>query len=229
MLTEYHCHVLPGLDDGSQNLGTSLAMLEMMKDQGVKRVVFTPHFYYHKEESVDSFLERRQAAFEILKERSPIKNMLLGAEVAVENGISDVKDIEKLAIEGTSIMLMELPYRKYEQWMSEEMYNISVEYGIDIMLAHVHRYVDYCTEDEIESLINSNAIMQVNNDAFSHIKEKKLAKRIIDECDSFVFGSDAHNIDDRMPNWDVLKRKVGESELEISDGIIEAYSCLYQR
>ena len=59
MLTEYHCHVLPGLDDGSQNLGTSLAMLEMMKDQGVKRVVFTPHFYYHKEESVDSFLERR--------------------------------------------------------------------------------------------------------------------------------------------------------------------------
>ena len=44
MLTEYHCHVLPGLDDGSKGLGTSLAMLEMMKDQGVKRVIFTPHF-----------------------------------------------------------------------------------------------------------------------------------------------------------------------------------------
>ena len=64
MLTEYHCHVLPGLDDGSNSLGTSLAMLEMMKEQGVKRVIFTPHFYCHEEESVESFLEKRQAAFD---------------------------------------------------------------------------------------------------------------------------------------------------------------------
>ena len=224
MLTEYHCHVLPGLDDGSNSLGTSLAMLEMMKDQGIKRVIFTPHFYYHNEESVESFLEKRAAAFELIRERSPIEDKLLGAEVAVENGISEVEGIEKLAIEGTNLILMALPYRKYERWMSEEIYNLSVEYKLEVMLAHVHRCIDFCSDDEIESILSSNAVFQVNNDAFSNWKEKKLAKRVIDECERFVFGSDAHDIGGRMPDWDVLKRKVSADLISASDNIIEQYS-----
>ena len=69
MLTEYHCHVLPSIDDGSDSVETSLAMLEVMKQQGVERVVFTPHFYAHREESVESFIEKRAAAFDAIKER----------------------------------------------------------------------------------------------------------------------------------------------------------------
>ncbi len=223
MLTEYHCHVLPGLDDGSNSLGTSLAMLEMMKEQGVKRVIFTPHFYCHEEESVESFLEKRQAAFEIIKDKSPIKNMLLGAEVAVENGISEVKDIEKLAIEGTNLILMAFPYRNYERWMAEEVYNLSVEYRLEVILAHVHRCADFCSDEEIDNILSSNAIMQVNNDAFMSWNEKKLAKRVIDECSRVVFGSDAHNIMDRMPNWDVLKRKVKSDLVEASDDMLDHF------
>lgn len=223
MLTEYHCHVLPGLDDGSNSLGTSLAMLEMMKEQGVKRVIFTPHFYCHQEESVEAFLKRRQSSFEIIKDKSPIKNMLLGAEVAVESGISEVKDIEKLAIEGTNLILMAFPYRNYEPWMAEEVYNLSIEYKLNIMLAHVHRCIEFCSEDEIDNILSSNAIMQVNNDAFGNWNEKKLAKRIVDECSRVVFGSDAHNISDSMPNWDIIKRKVKPELLESSDDMLDRF------
>lgn len=223
MLTEYHCHVLPGLDDGSNSLGTSLAMLEMMKEQGVKRVIFTPHFYYHQEESVEAFLEKRQASFEIIKDKSPINNMLLGAEVAVERGISEVKDIEKLAIEGTNLIFMAFPYRNYEPWMAEEVYNLSVEYRLNVMIAHVHRCIEFCSEDEIDNILSSNAIMQVNNDAFGNWNEKKLAKRIVDECSRVVFGSDAHNISDSMPNWDIIKRKVKPELLESSDDMIDHF------
>ncbi len=65
--------------------------------------------------------------------------------------------------------------------------------------------------------------MQVNNDAFMSWNEKKLAKRVVDECSRVVFGSDAHNIMDRMPNWDVLKRKVKSDLVEASDDMLDHF------
>ncbi len=224
MLTDYHCHVLPGLDDGSDSVETSLAMLGMMKEQGVERVVFTPHFYSHRERSVERFIEKRQAAFDAIREISPIKEMLLGAEIAIENGISEVRDIEKLAIEGTKLILMEFPYRSYQPWMSEEIYNISAEYGLKIMIAHVHRCMPYFSREELESLLATKYVMQLNNEAFSSWSEKKLVKKIIESTNRFAFGSDAHNTSERKPNWDILKKKAKPEAIDISDGIIERYS-----
>lgn len=224
MLTEYHCHALPGLDDGAATLEESLAMLEMMSEQGVERVVFTPHFYCHREKSVADFLEKRKAAFESIRSRSPIKNMRLGAEVAIEHGISEVADIEKLAVQGTRIILMEFPYREYKSWMSEEIYNISVDYDLKIMVAHVHRYLPYYSKDELESILSTKYIMQINNEAFSNWSEKKLAKNVMSSTERFAFGSDAHNISERKPNWDLLQKKVKPEAIEISNNILERYS-----
>uniref|UniRef100_UPI003459C1F4 CpsB/CapC family capsule biosynthesis tyrosine phosphatase n=1 Tax=uncultured Ruminococcus sp. TaxID=165186 RepID=UPI003459C1F4 len=64
LLTEYHCHILPGIDDGSDSVETSLQMIKMMKKQGVQRICATPHFYAHREKSVAEYLKKRQAAFE---------------------------------------------------------------------------------------------------------------------------------------------------------------------
>ena len=44
MLTDYHCHILPKMDDGSESVEMSIKMLEMMKLQGVDRIIATPHF-----------------------------------------------------------------------------------------------------------------------------------------------------------------------------------------
>lgn len=224
MLTEYHCHVLPGIDDGADNVETSLAMLDIMKEQGVERVIFTPHFYRHREKSVEHFLEKRKAAFESIKDKSPIKNMLLGAEVAVEHGLSEVKDIEKLAIQGTKIILLEYPYRDYVDWMSEEIYNISVEYGLKVMLAHVHRYHEYYSKEQIEKILSSDYIMQINNEAFSSWSEKKVVKKVMKDGKKFVFGSDAHNTTTRKPNWDLLKKKAKPEMIESSDAVFEQFS-----
>ncbi|MCR5600741.1 MAG: capsular polysaccharide biosynthesis protein [Ruminococcus sp.] len=224
MLTEYHCHVLPGIDDGADKVETSLAMLDIMKEQNVERVIFTPHFYCHRERSVERFLEKRQEAFEAIKDKSPIKNMLLGAEVAIENGLSEVKDIEKLAVQGTKLIMLELPYRDYVDWMSEEIYNISAEHGLKIILAHVHRYLEYYSKEQLEKILSSDCIMQVNNEAFTSWSEKKLVKNIIKDGRTIVFGSDAHNISDRKPNWDILQKKVKPEIIEASDSVFGKFT-----
>lgn len=222
-MTEYHCHILPGIDDGAKDVETSLAMIEMMKAQGVERIVATSHFYAHREKSVAEFLKKRQAAFDKIRDKAAVKEIYLGAEVAIENGISELADIEKLAVEGTRMILLELPYRAYSKWMSEEIYNIGAEFNLKVMLAHVHRYLEYYSKDELEGILSTKAVMQINNEAFAGWREKKLVKRIIADEKRFAFGSDAHNLDDRKPNWDLLKKKVKPDVVELSDGILDRY------
>lgn len=223
-MIEYHCHILPGIDDGAKDAETSLAMIEMMKEQGIERIAATPHFYAHREKSVADFMKKRQAAFDKIRDKAAVSDIRLGAEVSVEHGISELPDIEKLAIEGTRMILLELPYRAYAKWMSEEIYNIGAEYKLKVILAHVHRYLEYYSKAELEEILSSNSVMQINNEAFSGWKEKRLAKKVIASGKEFVFGSDAHNLGERRPNWDMLKKRVKSEDIALSDGVFEKYT-----
>ena len=223
LLTEYHCHILPGIDDGADSVETSLQMVEMMRNQGVQRICATPHFYAHRENSVADYLEKRQAAFEKIQGQTAVQDIHLGAEVAIEHGISELEGIEKLAIEGTRIILLELPYRPYEKWMSEEIYNIAAEFKLKVMLAHVHRYLPYYSREELETILRCNAVYQINNEAFASWKEKKIARKVMAEHTHFAFGSDAHNTSSRKPNWNLLLKKVKRDALDTSNGMFEKY------
>lgn len=223
-MIEYHCHILPGIDDGAKDTETSLAMIEMMKEQGIERIAATPHFYAHREKSVADFMKKRQAAFDKIRDKAAVSDIRLGAEVSIEHGISELPDIEKLAIEGTRMILLELPYRAYAKWMSEEIYNIGAEYKLKVILAHVHRYLEYYSKAELEEILSSNSVMQINNEAFSGWKEKRLAKKVIASGKEFVFGSDAHNLGERRPNWDMLKKRVKSEDIALSDGVFEKYT-----
>ena len=56
-IIDFHSHILPGVDDGSQSVQESLAMLKMEAEQGIQHVIATPHFY-PKHDSPEHFLER---------------------------------------------------------------------------------------------------------------------------------------------------------------------------
>ena len=43
-MTDIHCHILPGFDDGSPSVGESVRMAEMAYASGIRRMVATPHF-----------------------------------------------------------------------------------------------------------------------------------------------------------------------------------------
>lgn len=67
-MIDFHTHILPGVDDGAENIETALAMLREEAVQGVNQVFATPHFYAD-EETPEAFLERRRASFEGLVAR----------------------------------------------------------------------------------------------------------------------------------------------------------------
>ncbi len=224
MRTDYHCHVLPEIDDGAKNTDMSVQMLEMLHGQGVERVTATPHFYAHREKSVRRFLEKRQQSYDKLMScKNPFGELILGAEVAIEHGISELEGIERLAISGTDLILLEFPYGPYAEWMSEEIYNISCEYHLTPVIAHMHRYIGYYSRSEMEHILKTNAVFQINNEAFGSFREKRFVKALMKSGVPVVFGSDSHNMSGRRPNFDLLAKKAPQECIEASDMMLDKY------
>lgn len=225
MFTDYHSHILPEIDDGSKSAEESVQMLEKLSEQGLERVVATPHFYAHREESVESFIKKRKSAYEKLCRKDiPVKEIYLGAEILMESGISECDGIEKLAIEGTNLILLEPPYYDCPKNLTDEIYSISYDYKLKPIIAHIHRYIGLYEKSEIEELLKIDAVFQINNQAFRNFREKHFVKSLIKEGYPLVFGSDCHNMTSRIPDFDVIlkKGKLKES-IERSDKIFEEY------
>ncbi len=218
MLTDYHCHVLPGIDDGAETTEISEKMLDLMKMQGVGRVILTPHFYPHREQSVEDFLRRRANAFAKISHRTEFE-FHLGAEIAIERGISEISGIEQLAVGGTNLMLLELPFSGYGRWVLDEIHNLKCA-GFVPVLVHVHRYIGGYSKLQLDEILNTDAIFQVNTEVFASFRERRFVKKLIRSNARVVFGSDAHDLADRKPDFEVLKRKVKAKIIEASDAVI---------
>ncbi len=225
MFTDYHTHILPGIDDGANNTETSLSMLKEMKQQGVDRVVATPHFYSHREKSVDNFLQKRKAAYDNIKGQAYVRKIHLGAEVSLEVGISDLEGIEKLAIEGTRLILLEPPIYGYHESMFEDIHNIASEYNLRPIIAHAHRYAMIYTKEQVRKLLEADAIFQINADAFTTFKERRVVKALLKSGCEVVFGTDCHNLNERRPNFQAIIKgtRKFKGTVEKSNGILEKY------
>ena len=109
-----HCHILPGIDDGSKNVEMSLAMLDLEVRQGVEGIIFTPHFYADMN-SPSTFLRRRENAVRELEanlSRLPqVPDYRLGAEVHYFRGMSRSDGIESLCIGNSNYILIDMPFR----------------------------------------------------------------------------------------------------------------------
>ena len=217
MLIEHHCHILPHIDDGSESVEMSLEMIKLMRSQGVERIIATPHFYAHREhKDIKAYLAKRQAAYDkIVQADNSNSDIMLGAEVAIENGLHSIPDIDKLRLADTNYILLELPYAGFQRWYLDEITDISYEYGFTPIIAHIHRYLDYYSKSEYEEVLKLDAVFQINNEAFGNFKERRFVKSLIKEGYPYLFGSDAHNLSDRKPNWDLLQKKV---KADVIDG-----------
>lgn len=221
IITDYHCHILPDFDDGADCPETSLAMIEKMKSQGVGKIIATPHFYAHRENSVNEYINRRQKVYDILMNENPaVEDIVLGAEVAIENGISETENLEKLAIQGTNYILLELPFRNYSKWIADEIYNISCRYGLKIILAHIHRYKDIYSKPQMSEVIDTGAVFQVNNSAVKSFGSRRFVRKLIKDGYDVVFGSDCHNMTSRAPDWDILLKRVKPEFIEKSNKLV---------
>lgn len=199
LLTDFHAHCLPGIDDGAADVAMATTMLKAAADQGVDTVVATPHFYWG-DHAVPTFLKQRQAALAALQPHlKGLPKVVLGAEVLLREGISR-EDLRPLCLQGTDILLVELPFMRAPGWLIEELENIAYNQQVTIMLAHLDRYMPWYSTERIEALLElPDVIVQLNADSLADRHYIKALSKWLPTPSRLVLGSDMHDVTERAP------------------------------
>lgn len=221
-ITDFHSHILPGMDDGAKDVAESVRMLEKLLDEGVDKVVATSH-YYESREDISSFLERRERA--LFKLESYIKEhdiflpeIIPACEVRIWHGMSRDENLGKLTIGESKYILLEMPYDQWTDWMFAEVYSVSSRGFIPIM-AHLERYADLIPEKTIiQNLLSLGVYVQCNAESLESRKSRKFMKKLIKHQRLTVLGTDCHNLDDRPPEIEkalhYISSRYGDETLE---------------
>lgn len=232
-MIDFHTHILPGIDDGSRDIEMTERMLGKEASQGVTHIYATPHFYAHRR-SVQQFLERREGALAktraLLAEREGFPEITAGAEVYYFRGIGKAEQLPELCIDGTDILLLEMPF---DQWHSEQLRDVEDiirKRHLRVVLAHVERYEGLQKDRRVwDEIINMPLTIQMNAGSFvtsltSGMHARHTAKfclNMLADYDNCIIGSDCHNLTDRAPNLDqarkVIEKKLGRERMQQLD------------
>jgi tyrosine-protein phosphatase YwqE len=196
---DIHSHLIPGIDDGSPEMETTIVLLKKFIDLGYKKVITTPHvmsdYYKNNPEIILSGLNNV---------RKEIKKQNLNIEIEAAAEYNLEPEFEKLLDDGKLLsfgaekyLLFELSFFDEPLRLNETIWKM-IEKGFRPVLAHVERYGYWHNNyDKVEEMINRGVKLQLNIGSVTGAygpEVKKFAERLIkDEIIEFV-GSDCHHL-----------------------------------
>lgn len=230
-LIDFHTHILPRIDDGSGSSQESLELLALEKEQGVDRIVFTPHFYAGKD-SVENFLDRREKSYQRLLFRMEEKSIeppvfYKGAEVYYFTGMGKAEMVLELCIEGTNILLLEMPFAQWDKGVVEDVKFLVQKRKLTLIIAHIERYYPFQKDKKYwEAVFDLPVYTQINTESFLSWRTRHRALGFLKSGDhEVILGSDCHNMKTRLPNLqegrNVIACKLGAQYLQEIDALGE--------
>ncbi len=216
--TDWHSHILPGVDDGVKEMEHSLAILKYYEDQGIQRLWLTPHIM----EDCPNTPEALRKRFAELKEnyQGPIE-LNLAAENMLDNLFEQRLEEGNLLPIGKAgkHLLVETSYVNAPYAMDDMIENIFAA-GYTPILAHPERYT-YMDEDDYRKYKERGLLFQMNMmssvGAYGETARRK-AEWLLKEGMINFLGSDLHRLDffDHFINLAPKKKGTLESMIEIA-------------
>lgn len=197
-------------------------MLRVAKKQGIDTIVATPHFYAESMR-IRRFLDERQSIVSKVEEQARQEgiHVVCGAEVAFFSGMAKAEGLERLRIEDTNLLLLELPFRS---WSAHELKEIDalLRRGFHPIIAHLERFYPFQTDRKVLSaLLDMPVVVQLNAECLLHWKTRRRALRLFQNGQAQLLGSDCHNVSRRPENLGearaVLEQKMGKRFLNDMD------------
>ena len=192
--TDWHCHILPGVDDGVQTMDEALQILTEYERLGVKEVWLTPHIM----EDIPNTTEKLRERFAELKASYQGPVMLhLASENMLDNLFEErleKNDLLPIGKDGKHL-LVETSYFNPPMGLNNILLRIKAK-GYYPVLAHPERYI-YMSDDDYQRLKSMNVQFQLNQFSLFGLYGKDVQKRakMLQRLKMYDYiGSDLHTM-----------------------------------
>ena len=216
---DIHCHIMPGVDDGSPDMATSLEMLRIADKNGITHLILTPHHKpMHHNVSPEHNVAYRKKLQEAAANAGIKAKLFSGNEIYYSDETMEELEAGKIcSLAGSDYVLVEFhPTNPYKAIQNAA--NRVQAAGFIPIIAHVERYSDIVSHPaRVSDLIEMGCFIQVNASSvmgkygfgISHFTKKLLKENMV----HFV-ASDAHDTGRRAPHLldcrNYIERKFGE-------------------
>ena len=196
--TDVHSHLIPGLDDGSKNIQTSLSLIKSLYNLGFTKLITTPHimqdYYPNKAEEIADRVKELQK--DISREGIPV-SIQSAAEYFLDENIEELlRDGDLLTVREMEV-LVEIPFVGAPFHLRQMLFNIQVM-GYQPILAHPERYEYFWRDlEQLREIRKNGCLFQVNLNSFGGYYgkyAKEMAFKLLKEGLVDYAGSDLHHI-----------------------------------
>jgi protein-tyrosine phosphatase len=203
-MVDLHHHLLHGLDDGSPDLATSIAMARMAASDGITHIVCTPHAsgrYPFDPATVSAKVAELRAA--LAAQSVPLT---LGAGCDFHLSYDNIQDAlahhSRYTINASTYLLIELPDYGIPPRIGESFYELQLA-GFTLILTHPERNPTLQQQpDRLADFIHQGLLMQVTaGSVLGHMgkEAERLAHELLDNRWAHFLATDAHNLTSRPP------------------------------
>lgn len=195
---DLHSHLIPGIDDGAQNVEESVALVRKMVELGFQKIITTPHvmadFFRNTPDTINRGLD-------VLREELIKQQIDIPVEAAAEYYLDEVFEAklstEKLLTIGDNFVLFELSFVNYPQNLFDVIERIK-ENGYKPILAHPERYgYLFGSIENYQKIRETGCYLQLNTISLTGYYGKpsqRIAQQLVDNYLVDFIASDMHHL-----------------------------------
>lgn len=160
-MIDLHCHILPGLDDGSRDLDDSVGMARQAVADGIEVIAATPHIHANHAVVIDELEERvGQVNAELARQQVEVR-VVTGGEVSepMLDQLDD-DDVRRVSLGGRGWILVEPRPGPLSDHL-ELAIGALTRRGFRSLVAHPERHAGGDFRERMQALVEAGALIQV--------------------------------------------------------------------
>lgn len=195
-MTDIHCHLLPGIDDGAKDIDTSVELIRRYKAFGLQGAIATPHIlkgaYPNTEATIKEAYDELISALEL---NNIEFDLHYAAEHMLDEEVAKMIDEQRMLSLTENYVLIEMSYAQKPVSLNNTLFNIAMK-GYKPILAHPERYVFFHSMDQYRELKKRSCLFQLNvlslSDHYGSEVKKKSFSMLKEGMYDFL-GTDTHH------------------------------------